>query len=137
MKKIIVPLLLLALLISCTTNDNTIPDSHEILGKWKLVETFEDPGDGSGVFEPVESNQVIEFFKNGKFETNGSSCYLGSQGDSSSSGHFNVSQNVIYFDGDCEFNNNPEVIFSIENSYLIIGWRSCIEGCYNKYEKLE
>lgn len=136
MKKLSTLLLLLIIMTSCSKNDNLIPIEHEVLGKWKLIETFEDPGDGSGTFEAVTSNQTIEFFNNRQFHTNGSMCYLGIEGNSNSKGHFNTTENAIYFDGGCDFYNEPEVIFSIENSYLIIGWKSCVEGCYNKYAKL-
>ncbi|QNR85812.1 hypothetical protein H9N25_04975 [Pedobacter riviphilus] len=75
MKKIV--LLILAttglLYISCKKTDKGIDGPGEVYGKWKLIETMQDPGDGSGRYKKVtgEAKYLIlnkSADKAGKFE---------------------------------------------------------------------
>lgn len=38
----------------------------EVYGKWKLTESYMDPGDGSGKYQPVKENLFLTFDKSGK-----------------------------------------------------------------------
>jgi hypothetical protein len=70
MKKILLILLAAASIIyvSCKkTDDNDGPG--EVYGKWKLTETMQDPGDGSGKYIKVTGDaKYITLDKSGKFE---------------------------------------------------------------------
>lgn len=55
MKKIVLLILATAglLYISCKKTDKGIDGPGEVYGKWKLIETMQDPGDGSGRYKKV------------------------------------------------------------------------------------
>ena len=82
---------LIFILLSCSS-DNTKPETHHegLLGKWKLIEQLADPGDGSGTFNPVESDRTIEFFSDGTITVNGSLCYMSTGVETNSSGTYEV-----------------------------------------------
>ncbi len=57
---------------SCNKNANDINDNPLLEGKWKVTETLADPGDGSGVWQPVNKPDFyfIRFRNNESVETN-------------------------------------------------------------------
>jgi len=68
MKKLfnIVLISFLLVIYACRTNNPTA--SPSLSGKWKLTETLNDPGDGSGKFIPVPEKanyEYVEFKANG------------------------------------------------------------------------
>lgn len=79
MKKIL-SLLTLLVLMACEENKEVViakdaPTTNDgLIGKWKLVESLSDPGDGSGTFQPVteRERQVLEFKANGTLLINSS-----------------------------------------------------------------
>ncbi|VAV83948.1 hypothetical protein MNBD_BACTEROID02-1393, partial [hydrothermal vent metagenome] len=75
MKKNIL-LILIIFLISCSNNERLKLDTEEvnILGRWKLIEELNDPGDGSGVFVSVNSEMVVEFLEKGILSSNVNFC---------------------------------------------------------------
>lgn len=142
MKKLLVFLFLVGFLFSCS-KDNEIPNvvNPELFGKWKLIATFQDPGDGSGVFESIESEKTIEFFDNGTFSMNGPLCSLSTVVGENITGNVNSSDNspdnILNANQDCEWDNDVnEYRVRIEGSDLVIYWTACVEGCAQKYQKL-
>lgn len=69
-------LLLLSILIlaSCQNNDDTTIYISPVIGKWHIIEQYSDPGDGSGSYEPVETDEYIEFFSDGTVKSNRNIC---------------------------------------------------------------
>jgi hypothetical protein len=70
MKKILLILLAAASIIyvSCKKTDNN-DGPGEVYGKWKLTETMQDPGDGSGKYIKVSGDaKYLTLNKSGKFE---------------------------------------------------------------------
>jgi hypothetical protein len=70
MKKILLILLAAASIIyvSCKKTDDS-DGPGEVYGKWKLTETMQDPGDGSGKYIKVTGDaKYITLDKSGKFE---------------------------------------------------------------------
>jgi hypothetical protein len=128
-------------LVNCTSNNKSpYGGNPELLGKWKLIEQLSDPGDGSGVFNPIDSNREMEFFSNGTVTVNGILCYMSSEVGEQSSGSFSILENDDYYDGeiipnDCDY-SETKLYFKIEGSNLII-WYLCIEGCGQKFVKLK
>lgn len=140
MFKNILGLLLLVLMISCSKSEKaelilsepapTVEvDPTVIEGKWKLVETYSDPGDGSGNFAPVNSNKTFEFFKNGTLVSNGEICSLTTTTQNPSTTNYSVRCKTII----CP--NNFHMSFSLENGELLVHF-PCIEGCTFKFEKI-
>jgi hypothetical protein len=101
-------------------------------GEWKLVERLIDPGDGSGVFEPVNSEKKIRFFKDGTLLSNGSLCNPGNaQTDQTSTGTYNAATGEMTIN-DCHVN---PIQYSIDGPYLTVTYQ-CIEACRDKYLKI-
>lgn len=117
------------------------------MGKWILTATYNDPGDGSGVYKSVDSEKTIEFFNNGTFSLNGPLCELpitvgenstGKVRNSSYSNNFRLISNEECTMDNSSFDDSPyEYIALIKNSDLIIYYTACIEGCAQKYQKLK
>ncbi len=130
MKRLVLLLAITLTLMSC--NDNNNSETEIIFGEWKLIETLADPGDGSGVFLPIESDKFIEFFNDGTFTSNGTLCQMSDE-ITSTTGTYSETESQIY-PTDC---NNPDLslTFEIINSRLIINY-FCIEPCKEKYVKV-
>ncbi|GAA3599390.1 hypothetical protein Q4Q39_18795 [Flavivirga amylovorans] len=129
-------------LINCTSDDSKPKEEDsELLGKWKLIEQLSDPGDGSGVFNSIDSNRTIEFFSNGTVTINGILCFMSSQVGDESSGTYSAVSGSDFSDGeiipnDCDSNFvEPKVFYKIEGANLIL-WYLCIEPCGQKFIKL-
>lgn len=66
--------------LSCEKSKSTDFGSSSIVGKWKLIEVYADPGDGSGKFTKVEGGKILEFSSDGEVSTNASLCSMISNG---------------------------------------------------------
>ena len=124
---LLVSILLVSYFSSCKKDDGSIS-----LNKWKLIEQYSDPGDGSGEFNPVESNKTLEFFSNGTVVSNGSLCNMSIETDGQSTATFTDSTLITQ---DCELDNFA-VYYQILDDNMIL-WYPCIEGCAQKYQKIE
>jgi hypothetical protein len=61
---------LLTAAFSCKKDDAGPVENNGLVGKWKLVESLLDPGDGSATFRAVDemASTVVEFKANGDFK---------------------------------------------------------------------
>lgn len=134
-------ILLTLLLFNCKSDDGTPQRDTNLIGKWKLIEQLADPGDGSGTFEPIESDRIVAFFSNGTVTANGILCYMSSEVGDENSGTYESVETTSFSDGEitpdnCDSNFfNPVVYYKIEGANLIL-WYQCIEGCGQKFEKI-
>lgn len=65
------------IICNCSSNKvKPVVGNENLLGKWKVIEQLSDPGDGSGTFNPIESNRTIQFFSDNKVTINGSLCHM-------------------------------------------------------------
>jgi len=140
MKKSIL-LILTIFFISCSNNERLKLDTEEanILGRWKLIEELNDPGDGSGIFVSVNSEMVVEFLEKGILSSNVNFCESSSILEGNIEYNYFVDESYILV-GDC---NNISIVdykinydFNIETGYLFF-WHPCIEGCGQKFIKTE
>jgi len=122
--------LLCVLMMSCDSND--VEPENDLVGKWKLIEVYSDPGDGSGTYNPVDSDKTIEFKNNGRFVSNGNICQFEIQPIEGSKGSYSIDDNTLSPD-DCDFNTG--LPFEFDGNKLIISY-FCIEGCGEKYERV-
>ncbi len=137
MKKVAI-ILTLILLFSCSSNDSE-KASVDLLGTWKLIEQLSDPGDGSGVFVPVNSNKTIEFKEDFTVYSNSTLCYMDSNSSDQSTGAFFAMEDTTSIEGtilpdNCEF-SEAQVLYKIESNNLIL-YYLCIEPCAQKYVKI-
>lgn len=135
MKKLFSLLFIIVLLSSCTNNETQ--EEPQLIGVWKLVEQLVDPGDGSGTFKKIESNKTIEFLANGTVVSNGSLCDMNINSEYETIGEYFTSENYLMPNNENECNfPDLKISFEFQNSNLIL-WFPCIEGCGQKFKKIE
>jgi hypothetical protein len=135
MKKGILYLILFVFLFSCDNNDDDNSSETELIGTWKLIENYADPGDGSGDFEVVVSEKIIEFFNDGSVISNGSICDMSIESSTPSSGTYSEAEFIIN-SSECLNFVDFDIMYFFDESFLIISY-PCIEGCLSKYEKIQ
>jgi hypothetical protein len=142
MKKLIF-LVVALVFLSCTSDEGKPTGGTAIIGKWKLIEQLSDPGDGSGTFQPINSNRIIEFFNDGTVRVNGVLCFMSSQVGKEESGTFRLitdPNNDTQNDGEITPNTcssrSAKVYFDLPVSGNLILWYLCIEPCGQKFEKI-
>lgn len=126
MKKALLLFIVTGFLLSCSKNN------EELVGKWKLVELLADPGNGSGVFHPVSSNKVLEFYSDGTVKSNGAICLMDRASDTPSTGWYSLTDSTITGD-DCK-DASRKITFEHTGPKLILNY-PCIEPCRGKYRK--
>ena len=131
MKKSILLLLLFSLLFSCNKNDQELAPAS-LAGTWKLTEMLQDPGDGSGTFQPVNSNKKIVFISDNKVTSNGILCDMSINSDTFTEGSYSETTKTIN-PSDCQ---NLTINYELNANSLILSYR-CIEGCRAKYIKVQ
>lgn len=137
-------LFMLLMIFSCTTKEAK-PDikNQDLIGKWKVIEQLADPGDGSGTFNPIESDRTIQFFSDGTVTINGDLCYMSSGAGAETSGTFEIiaenttdtSHDGIIFPIGCDY-PETKIYFDLPVSGNLILWYLCIEGCAEKFKKI-
>ena len=131
MKNILLILLALGISYSCKNDDDFNPNT-ELIGNWKLIEVYVDPGDGSGTFSSVKSNKTITFQNDGIITSNGNLCDMSINSDSQTSGTYSKAE-MSFNSADC---NNPTYDFTFEqNGNILIINYPCFEACQSKYKK--
>ena len=128
MNKTFLFFLLITFFLSSCNNDDSV--ESELIGTWKLVEISVDPGDGSGVFETVISEKLIEFHKDGVVTSNGIITTASIESTTQSSLRYSETESVIFSEG------FSSMKFEIIDSFLIID-NLCVETCQSKYIKIQ
>lgn len=124
---------------SCTKTEGQLEIDNDIIGKWKLTESFAESGDEPGTWLPSENNKTIEFTKNGKIIVqNGSLCFGAMQTDKAE-GTFEIvatngiqTKNVTYI---LTVSGCDPTVAMFENGRLMILF-TCINGCGEKFERI-
>lgn len=127
--------------LSCSDDDTFFDQEKDLLGTWRLVEQYVDPGDGSGDFQPVNSDKRVTFTANSTYSANGSLCFIDTDSNEEVSGTYEINEeNLAEFSSenylipeDCNF-EGAKVFIHFDGSDLILSYL-CIEGCAQKYRK--
>lgn len=136
MKKLLLLLMTATLFTSCNNDDDAPTQEVSLIGNWRLIELLADPGDGSGTFQPITSDKTLTFNSNGEITSNQSLCNLLNNDPTSNSGTYSTITGNINVPS-C-FNNSPLSIgFEISNEGNLIIAYPCIEGCMEKYIKVQ
>jgi hypothetical protein len=122
-------LTILLLLVGCS-DDSPEPLTTDLIGKWRLVEVLSDPGDGSGVFQKVDSEKNIVFGYDGMVSSNGNLCSQSTEINASTSGVYSLADSTIS-------NSDCTLYFRLENGELTMGNFNCIEACSAKFLKIK
>lgn len=144
MVKYFLPIILFSFFISCSTDDSRPKEQPQLIGKWRLIEQLSDPGDGSGTFQPIDSNRVIEFFSDNTVKINGVLCFMSSEIAIEESGtYMMITDSNIDTQHDGEIipntcsSRSAKVYFDLPVSGNLILWYVCIEPCGQKFEKID
>ncbi len=115
-------------LISCYKGKD---EELTMSGTWKLTEVLADPGDGSGTFNPVNSNKTLTFNSNGMVTSNGEICSMSVESNKSSTGTFTETNFTI------QSSYCPDITigFKVIGNELILTY-PCIEPCRLKFIKV-
>jgi hypothetical protein len=123
--------LIIFCLSSCTSTNEESSTINEI-GSWKLIAILADPGDGSGVFQPVLSDKTTTFETNRTISCTGNLCDLSIGSTLNTSGTYS-SNNATIQTTNC---NQLQLTYEIEGNTLIINY-PFIETCKAKYSRIE
>jgi hypothetical protein len=142
MKKVAIILFVL-FLTNCNSDDNKPSDETEFNGKWKLIEQYLDPGDGSGDFQPIESDRIIELLSDGTVSINGKLCVMSSEVGDIETGTYMITSSDeadTTYDGEIIPNTcssrSAKIYFDLSLSGNLILWYPCIEGCAQKFTRI-
>ncbi len=131
MRTKIFTLMIAGLFLTSSCSDNN--EDHESVGKWKLIEQYMDPGDGSGDYVAVDSEKTLEFFSNGWINTKGTLCNISIDVDEDGNATYSAQDQIIYPKG-CS-SSDMRITYEIKDNYLYL-YYPCIEGCGQKYKKI-
>ena len=133
MMKFYLTLLVFFTLVSCS--DEPQPESG-IVGLWELNAVLADPGDGSGVFQAVDSDRTITFYETGTFLSSGELCSLNPQSSNESRGTYDTAMMVL-IPNECMINDTQiSLTYNLTNQEELIVNLLCIEPCALKYHKV-
>lgn len=128
MKKILSLLILATIAFACNKDDNN-SSNGAIVGQWRLSQILVDPGDGSGTFQPVDSEKILIFREDSKVISSGTLCYITTESDIVMQSTYSASNKTIT--SDCS--GAPTTItYDIVDGELILYYQ-CIEACQAKY----
>jgi hypothetical protein len=106
--------------VSCISCSDDLVQQDLLNGNWHLKEVLADPGNGSGTYRPVESDQVLRFFSNGILGSTESLCNNNETGGTYDS--------TRIFPSGCDYSMTYELIE--ETLYV---YPPCIEPCGMKF----
>ncbi len=135
MKNLLFFLAIISLSSSCTKKELVDtgavimekPVDLGVVGKYKMIEYLLDPGDGSGTFQPITSNVIVELHSNGTVTSNGDLC-TGMPSNTPTNGTYSLTDWII------TTANCTDLTFEIFGPNLIVDY-PCIEPCRGKLLK--
>ncbi len=129
------------LFLSCNSDESAkiadfkpVIDNNQnpLIGKWKLIERLADPGDGSGIFNPVQSDKTIDFRSDLTFQSSKTLCVMIPSSHDIGTGKYSIEESKL-FPANCT--NTTELQLTLADDILII-YYFCIEPCAEKYERI-
>jgi hypothetical protein len=129
MKKILFSLICF-MMFACESDDEGLDVA--LIGNWKLIEIYSDPGGEGGRFAPVNSNKIITFGDDGSITSNGSLCDISTTSDNPTAGVYTLVDST-YATNDCGI---PQINYKFEQTRnILVVTHFCIEDCRSKYIK--
>ena len=122
MKQTLLLTIVIFFIIGCEKSKQV--ENNSLVGKWKLTESYADPGDGSGTWQPADAAHpgYLEFKTDGTVTITPYNIY-------------NAERYKITSDSTLLFIRSTDSIFtrySFSKTLLIL-YPPCIEGCGEKY----
>lgn len=133
-------------LMACKKDSNNSSENNGITGRWKLVEVYADPGDGSGKYRAVDSKKQLTFKADGTVEVrNGDLCTVSIDSDNNATSTYKIlnspetsgnKKRLVIFSCAVMENAPGESSFEIKGDVLTISYL-CFEGCGERYKRIE
>ncbi|WP_116125022.1 lipocalin family protein [Lewinella sp. IMCC34183] len=123
--------LLFALVFSACSSGG-VGDDHPLIGTWQLDEQLVDIGDGSGTYQPVDSDRTLTFRSDGTVTANFNFCNPIDGGTQLRSGSWSLEEGTLQ--PDCR--PDRPLPLSLDDSVLTLT-PFCIEACGERYRKVE
>ena len=134
MKNIFLTILVSIIVMNCSLGDDN--QKADIIGKWKLIETYDDLGDGGGdwVIVSVDDSYTYQFKDDNTFIRSG--------GQSDCNGVYSLESNVEQYSIltlTCQNSEGAKRTQSFNNNYLIIDVApyGCDESCAEKFKRID
>ncbi|WP_420387141.1 hypothetical protein [Roseivirga sp.] len=134
-------IVLTGLLTSCGDKFNPCNDefsecSAPVESHWELKEIYSDIGNGTGSFNPVDSDRSLTFLTDGTVISRGSMCTLDATSTEIHRGMVSSSQDdQLIFAGCQNGDEERSLYFEIEGNELKV-YFMCIEACVHKYKRV-
>lgn len=130
MKALFLCFLTLLVLTACQDDDDQL---SPVNGTWRLSAVLSDPGNGSGTFQPVDSDRILELRANGAYTATGDLCRFTTDADASTTGVYNITDGTLFPD-DCVTTGGTPLSLFIDGDELTIDY-PCIEPCRHRYTR--
>ncbi len=132
MKKFIILFSIVLLATGCSkSNENLEVTQENLIGTWKLIQAYNDPGDGSGDFEDVQDGYSFTLNEDGTF--------ISERLAECATGTYTINNSKLVFNYNCDdFTEEYVDIIRFSGNNLIsspIQPYACIEGCERKFSK--
>lgn len=113
----------------CQDDDDNSPRTES---SWELAFVLADPGDGSGTFQPVDSDLALDLLADGTYTANGDICSFSTNtSGTNTTGDYSIINNTISPENCVTTGGNPirleERGDTLDITYL------CIEACAHRY----
>jgi hypothetical protein len=127
MQRLVLFILLAGVLFGCADDD---PDVRGLPGIWVQIAFLADPGDGSGTFQPVNTDFTLEINSDLSYTANASLCNNEPTDGTQTTGQFDEATMRVQEEG-CQYSQAWE----LDGNELII-YYPCIEPCAAKFARV-
>ena len=129
MKNILFLALCLFALTACQDDDDgNRPGARS---SWELAFVLADPGNGSGVFTPVDSDRTLDLLDEGSWVANENLCTFGTTDEQASTGVYSLEDGTFTVD-DCVTTGGSPFSIEVRGDTLDLTYL-CIEACAHRY----
>ncbi|WP_445730886.1 hypothetical protein [Mariniflexile sp.] len=144
MKNLVLILILMIAISSCSQSDENKPIKNSIVGSWQLIERTANNANGTpNEWEQIEDGYIITFNQDSTYESEISPSECNEIDNSSYFVQNQSEENILEINITCI---NPNMVFESKYSYsfesanhlvMIPIEPACDEGCSFKYRKVE
>ncbi|WP_445731197.1 hypothetical protein [Mariniflexile sp.] len=131
MKNLILLFSIILSFSSCSQNDEGKRDNNSIIGAWKLVEIYSSDGGSNPQWNQINNGFTYTFYNNGDVKSSKFNC----------DGKYKINtSNSLHIEFDCDdskMKGNFDFTFLENNLIFTLNPNTCIEGCTEKFMKIE
>ena len=129
MKQILLAIVLVSIGVGCTTDSNCLEEEFTLVGKWGLIESCFDIGDGTKNCTDHNKESTYEFFADGTVQ-------IDNESDRCISRYTLVESSMEFSSNDDGGCIDQSFFFTMIDACTITISPLCFEGCPQTYEKI-